>query len=57
MIYVSGEPVEGTDVFVGDSEELADVGWVTLAVADEAFAAFGGVFGPVHEHLVETLKV
>ena len=30
---------------------------VTLAVANEAFAAFGGVFGPVHEHLVETLKV
>lgn len=55
MIYVSGEPVEGAEVFVGDTEELADVRWVTLAEADEAFAPFGGMFGPVHEHLQKTL--
>lgn len=55
MIYVEGRPAEGADVFVGDTEELTDVRWVTLAEADEAFAAFGGMFGPVHEHLVRTL--
>ena len=51
MIYVAGQPVDETDVFVGDSDELADVRWVTLAEADEAFAAFGGMFPPVHEYL------
>jgi 8-oxo-dGTP diphosphatase len=56
MIYVAGQPAEGADVFVGDAEELADVRWVTLAEADEAFAAFGGMFGPVHEHLRATLR-
>lgn len=55
MIYVSGEPAEGAEVFVGDTEELSDVRWVTLAEADEAFAAFGGMFGPVHEHLTKVL--
>ena len=55
MVYVAGEPVGGADVFVGDSDELADVRWVSLAEADEAFAPFGGMFPPVHEHLRATL--
>ena len=49
------EPVDGADVFVGDSEELADVRWVRLTEADDAFASFGGMFPPVHEYLRATL--
>lgn len=52
MVYVAGEPVSGAEeVYVGDSEELADVRWVSLAEADEAFAPFGGMFPPVHEYV------
>jgi 8-oxo-dGTP pyrophosphatase MutT (NUDIX family) len=56
MIYVAGEPVDGADVFVGDSEELADVRWVSLDEADEAFAPFGGMFPPVHEYVRNALS-
>jgi 8-oxo-dGTP diphosphatase len=55
MIYVAGRPVGETSVFVGDAEELADVRWVTLDEADEAFAPFGGMFGPVHDYLGRNL--
>lgn len=56
MIYVTGTPTEAPgDVFVGDAEELADVRWITLGEADEAFAPFGGMYPPVHEHLSKTL--
>jgi 8-oxo-dGTP diphosphatase len=51
MIYVVGEPVEETEVFVGDADELAAVRWVSLAEADAAFAPFGGMFEPVHDYL------
>lgn len=56
MIYVAGEPVGGTDLFVGDEEELAAVRWVSLAEADEAFKPFGGMFEPVHKYLTQTLN-
>jgi 8-oxo-dGTP pyrophosphatase MutT (NUDIX family) len=55
MIYVAGTPVEDSEVFVGDREELTDVRWVTLAEADAAFAPFGGMFKPVHDYLLRNL--
>jgi 8-oxo-dGTP diphosphatase len=55
MIYVTGEPTEASDVFVGDTDELAEVRWISLAEADAAFAPFGGMYPPVHDHLAEVL--
>lgn len=55
MIYVTGEPADETDVFVGDNEELADVRWVSLAEAEEALAPFGGIYPPVREYLAAAL--
>lgn len=53
MIYLACSPVEGTDVFVGDAEELADVRWLNLAEVDQLMP---GVFAPVHEHLQRTIS-
>lgn len=52
MIYMSATPVRGTDVFVGDEAELAEVRWVSLAEADELLP---GMFGRVREYLERTL--
>ncbi len=52
MIYLACAPVEGTDVFVGDIEELAEVRWVSLSQADELLP---GLFEPVRVHLVSVL--
>jgi 8-oxo-dGTP diphosphatase len=54
MIYMAAAPTHGTDVFVGDEEELAEVRWVSLAELDDLMGA-GNVFEPVHEHLVREL--
>jgi 8-oxo-dGTP pyrophosphatase MutT (NUDIX family) len=48
MIYLACTPVAGTDVFVGDEEELAEVRWLSLAEVDTLLP---GVFEPVREHL------
>jgi 8-oxo-dGTP pyrophosphatase MutT (NUDIX family) len=48
MIYLACTPVEGTDVFVGDEEELAEVRWLSLAEVDTLMP---GVFEPVRVHL------
>jgi len=48
MIYRACEPTHGTDVFVGDSEELAEVRWVSLSEADELLP---GLYEPVRAHL------
>lgn len=48
MIYLACTPVEGTDVFVGDEDELAEVRWLSLAEVDTLMP---GVFEPVREHL------
>lgn len=56
VVYVAGEPVEETDISVGDREELADVRWVSLYEADAAFASFGGMFPPVREHIARKLN-
>lgn len=48
MTYLACTPTSGTDVFVGDEEELAEVRWLSLREADELMP---GMFEPVHEHL------
>lgn len=50
MIYLACSPTGNTEVFVGDTEELAEVRWVTLAEAEELLP---GLFEPVHRYLVE----
>lgn len=55
MIYIAATPTHGTDVFVGDEDELAEVRWVSLAEADELMAAYG-IYGPVHEYLQRELS-
>jgi 8-oxo-dGTP diphosphatase len=52
MIYMAAAPTHGTDVFVNDEDELAEVRWAGLAEADELLP---GLFGPVREHLVREL--
>lgn len=54
MAYVAATPTNGTDVFVGDADELAEVRWVSLAEADMLMG--GTIFEPVHEYLSRTLK-
>jgi 8-oxo-dGTP pyrophosphatase MutT (NUDIX family) len=48
MIYLACTPTHGTDVFVGDEDELAEVRWLSLEEADELLP---GMFEPVREHL------
>lgn len=48
MIYLACTPTHGTDVFVGDEDELAEVRWLSLAEVDTLMP---GVFEPVREHL------
>jgi 8-oxo-dGTP pyrophosphatase MutT (NUDIX family) len=55
MFYMAATPVHGIKVFVGDEDELAWVGWLSLAEADERMAAFGGIYEPVHEYLARVL--
>jgi 8-oxo-dGTP pyrophosphatase MutT (NUDIX family)/transcriptional regulator with XRE-family HTH domain len=52
MIYMAAAPTHGTDVFVGDSEELAEVRWVSLAEADELLP---GMYEPVRDYLAATI--
>lgn len=52
MVYMSARPTHGTDVFVGDEEELAEVRWLNLAEADELLP---GMYEPVREHLAKTI--
>lgn len=48
MIYLACTPAAGTDVFVGDVDELAEVRWLALAEVDDLMP---GMFEPVREHL------
>jgi 8-oxo-dGTP diphosphatase len=52
MVYLAGYPTHGTDVFVGDEAELAEVRWVSLAEADELLP---GMFGPVRDYLARAI--
>lgn len=52
MVYLACTPTHGTDIFVGDEDELAEVRWLGLREVDELLP---GVFGPVREHLDRVL--
>lgn len=52
MIYLACKPVDKTDVYVGDEEELAEVRWVSLEEAEEMLP---GMFEPVMVHLAREL--
>jgi excisionase family DNA binding protein len=54
MIYIAARPTHGTDIFVGDQEELAEVQWVSLAEAEQLMQPYG-MFGPVREYLAKVL--
>lgn len=49
MVYIAATPEGGTDVFVGDTEELAEVRWVTPATADKLTG--NTIYEPVRAHL------
>jgi 8-oxo-dGTP pyrophosphatase MutT (NUDIX family) len=53
MVYVAARPTHGTEVFVGDPEELAEVRWVTPDQAEELMG--GAIYEPVRAHLRQTL--
>ena len=52
MIYMAARPIHGTDIFVGDRDELAEVRWVSLPEAEQLMRPYG-MFGPVREHLAK----
>lgn len=52
MVYLACRPVEGTDVFVGDAQELAEVRWASFREATELLP---GLFEPVRAHLLNEL--
>lgn len=52
MIYLACTPTHGTDVFVGDEDELAEVRWIGLTEVDDLLP---GMFEPVRDHLSRTL--
>ena len=54
MVYMAARPVRGTEVFVGDEDELAEVRWVTPAEADKLMG--GAIYEPVREHLRQALE-
>jgi 8-oxo-dGTP pyrophosphatase MutT (NUDIX family) len=49
VVYIAATPEGGTDVFVGDTEELAEVRWVTPAEADKLTG--NQIYEPVRVHL------
>jgi NADH pyrophosphatase NudC (nudix superfamily) len=54
MIHIAARPTHGTDIFVGDRDELAELRWATLAQADQLMQPHG-MFGPVREYLAKVL--
>lgn len=56
MYYMAAEPTHGTDLVIGDDDELSEVRWVSLAEADELMAPYGGMYPPVHEYLERVLS-
>lgn len=58
MIYLACTPTEPADihhVFVGDTDELAEVRWLTLAEVDEKMGK-SKIYPPVREHLARMLE-
>ena len=54
MIYLACTPTEGTDVFVGDTDELAEVRWVDLAFIDRVMGQ-ANMLKAVWDHLSRVL--
>lgn len=52
MIYLACAPVAELDIFVGDTDELAEVCWATMTEAEELLP---GLFEPVRVHLYNIL--
>ena len=52
MIYMAATPTHGTDVIVGDEEELAEVLWVNLPEADQLMPT---MYEPVRAFLAREL--
>jgi 8-oxo-dGTP pyrophosphatase MutT (NUDIX family) len=53
MVYLAARPVLGTDVFVGDENELAEVRWLSLPEADQAMP---DMYEPVRAYLGRALR-
>src|SRR5580700_6149307 len=53
MVYMAARPTHGTDVFVGDEEELAEVRWASLTEAEKLMN--GMIFEPVEKYLKQAL--
>jgi 8-oxo-dGTP pyrophosphatase MutT (NUDIX family)/DNA-binding transcriptional regulator YhcF (GntR family) len=53
IVYIAARPTHGTEIFVGDDRELAEVRWVDLAQADQLMG--GTIFEPVRSHLNKAL--
>jgi 8-oxo-dGTP diphosphatase len=52
IIYMAAWPAHGTDIYVGDEDELAEVRWVSLAEADELLP---DMYEPVRDYLSRAL--
>jgi hypothetical protein len=53
MVYVAAAPTHGTDMFVGDEQELAEVRWISLEEADDLMG--GAIYEPVRAYLRRAL--
>ena len=53
MVYMAAQPTHGTEVFVGDEEELAEVRWASLTEAEKLMN--GMIFEPVEKYLRQAL--
>ena len=53
MVYMAAHPTHGTEVFVGDEEELTEVRWVSLSEAEKLMN--GMIFEPVQKYLKQAL--
>jgi 8-oxo-dGTP pyrophosphatase MutT (NUDIX family) len=53
MVYMAARPTDGTDAYVADADELAEVRWVGLA---EALELMGDMYEPAHQHLRRWLE-
>jgi 8-oxo-dGTP diphosphatase len=52
IIFLAAWPAHGTDIYVGDEDELAEVRWVSLAEADELLP---DMYEPVRDYLSREL--
>jgi 8-oxo-dGTP pyrophosphatase MutT (NUDIX family) len=55
MIYMAATPIHGTDVFVGDHDELAEVRWASISEAERLMQPYG-MFAPVRDYLAKVTR-